>query len=270
LYWDNTNNRLGINNSSPVDDLHVKGTGVLQGVFESTTTDGGISIVSSTGQDYGLHSLDDGGFAIYDRTDIRYPLKINTDGEVGIGIASPESQLHVAGGNWDLSSTEGDLKVGDSNYRMKVGVATDGGGAGTVRIRADGGTDRLILGSGDEDKMFVHEDGVKFGANGVSIAEIVELTGYTDSEDPGTSWLTTGVYYLNPAWSGTNTYVLSCDVSYGGCSEIWEGMGAGHPDNYSNWYMTISADGGVCISITTHNSSFYRNVPYRIVIMRKG
>jgi len=73
-------------------------------------------------------------------------------GNVGIGTETPHAGLSVAGGNWDLSA-EGDFQIGDGTYRLKAGVATGGIGAGDVRIRSDGGTNRLMLGSGSSDVL---------------------------------------------------------------------------------------------------------------------
>lgn len=76
-------------------------------------------------------------------------LTISNTGTVGIGTTAPVSKLDILGGNWDVTNTEGDLRIGDATYRLKIGVATGGGGAGDVRIRAAGGTNRLMLGAGD-------------------------------------------------------------------------------------------------------------------------
>jgi hypothetical protein len=87
-----------------------------------------------------------------------------TKGFVGIGTASPQSRLHVAGGEWNVSATEGDFKIGDANYRLKIGVALGGGGAGDVRIRAVGGTHRMFLGSNTSDILRIAPDGLALGS----------------------------------------------------------------------------------------------------------
>ena len=82
-----------------------------------------------------------------------------TSGNVGVGVTSPNAYLHVRAGNWDVTNGEGDLKVGDDTYRLKIGVATAGGGAGDARIYATGGTNRIIFGNGITDRAAL------FGAN---------------------------------------------------------------------------------------------------------
>lgn len=84
-------------------------------------------------------------------------------GNVGIGTVTPNAPLQIVGGNWDVTSSEGDLKIGDDTFRLKIGVARGGGGAGDVRIRAQGGTSRLMLGSGTSDVVIIQGSDVTFG-----------------------------------------------------------------------------------------------------------
>jgi autotransporter adhesin len=72
------------------------------------------------------------------------------NGNTGIGVLSPSSKLDVAGGNnWDLTNNEGDFRIGNAAYRIKMGVALGGGGAGAGVIRASGGINVLALGAGN-------------------------------------------------------------------------------------------------------------------------
>jgi hypothetical protein len=77
------------------------------------------------------------------------------NGNLGLGVPAPNAPLHILGGNWDVNATEGDLKIGDDNFRLNIGVARGGAGAGDVRLRAQGGTNRLLLGGGTVDTLFV-------------------------------------------------------------------------------------------------------------------
>jgi hypothetical protein len=82
----------------------------------------------------------------------------------GFGV-SPETKLHVSGGNWNLSANEGDFKIGNFTHRIKMGIATEGGGAGDARIRAQGGTNRLALGTGTDDVLTLKGTDVGVGTN---------------------------------------------------------------------------------------------------------
>jgi hypothetical protein len=90
-------------------------------------------------------------------------VRIQASGRVGIGLPDPDAPLHVAGGNWDVGATEGDLKIGDDSFRVKIGVARGGAGAGDVRIRAQGGTNRLMLGGGTGDTLTIQGSNVGIG-----------------------------------------------------------------------------------------------------------
>jgi hypothetical protein len=94
---------------------------------------------------------------------------------VGIGTSAPRSLLDVLGGNWDLSNTEGDFRIGDSGHCLKIGVATGGGGAGDARIRASGGTSRLMLGSDSLDVLTVVGD--KVGINTITPGASLDVNG---------------------------------------------------------------------------------------------
>lgn len=74
---------------------------------------------------------------------------------VGIGNLLASAPLHVSGNNWDLAATYGDVMVGTTDHSLRIGVATDGLGAGTARIRSVGGTSQLYLGANVHDVVKV-------------------------------------------------------------------------------------------------------------------
>lgn len=101
-----------------------------------------------------------------------------TTGYVGVGVISPATTLHVKGGNWDTGTTEGDFVIGDATYRLKIGVATAGGGAGDARIYATGGSNRIIFGNGTSDRAALF--GEFFGIG--TIAPSAKLQIFHDTE----------------------------------------------------------------------------------------
>jgi hypothetical protein len=93
-------------------------------------------------------------------------MSIANDGNVGIGTSGPDAPLNIAGGNWDLKSTEGDLKIGNGSYRLKMGVALSSNSstkAGDSYIRAQGGSSRLLLGSDKDDVLTIKDGKVGIG-----------------------------------------------------------------------------------------------------------
>ncbi len=117
---------------------------------------GGVSAFIG-GADTGLYINQPTGLAGY------FDGVVEVNGNLGVGVSQPDAQLQVKGGNWNPGTTEGDFKVGNSTHRFKIGVAMLGGGAGDVRMRADGGTSRLILGSALNDVLAVNDTRVGIG-----------------------------------------------------------------------------------------------------------
>lgn len=77
---------------------------------------------------------------------------IRARGGMGVNTNAPTATLHVNGtakiqgvNNWDVTNTEGDFRVGNDTQRFKIGIATAGGGAGDVLMRAQGGTARVFF-----------------------------------------------------------------------------------------------------------------------------
>ena len=69
-------------------------------------------------------------------------------GNVGINTPSPATIFDVKGNNnWNTSTGEGDVRIGDPTFRFKIGIANSGAGAGDIRLTADGGTNRIFLGN---------------------------------------------------------------------------------------------------------------------------
>ena len=78
---------------------------------------------------------------------------------VQIGTVSSDVKLDIAGGAWDLTAGDGDVRIGSANQKLKIGVSTGGGGAGIVRLNASGDVPRIFLGLSDVDIVSVAPNG---------------------------------------------------------------------------------------------------------------
>jgi hypothetical protein len=119
---------------------------------------------------------------------------------VGIGTTTPASPVDILGGRWNLSSSEGDFRIGDPTYRLKMGVATAGGGAGDTFIRAQGGTSRIMLGSGTYDVLTVV--GTNVGIGTVTPSSSLHVVGNTRLVG---DLVLGGAIHVSGAGTGTST-----------------------------------------------------------------
>jgi hypothetical protein len=143
---------LGVGVANPVQKLDVAGTIQTTG-FKLTTSPAAGYVLTSDASGVGTWQPAPGGGStlwLTNGSDIYY-----SNGWVGIGMSAPDAPLDIAGGNWDLANTEGDLRIGTATYRLKFGTATSGAGAGLMRIRAVGGTPKIALGAGTADVLTV-------------------------------------------------------------------------------------------------------------------
>ncbi|MDZ7860771.1 MAG: hypothetical protein U5O15_08960 [Candidatus Krumholzibacteriota bacterium] len=163
--------QVGIGTTSPTELLDVAGgiklgssAGTNAGTMRWTGTDfegyDGGSWQSLTSGSASLPSGTSGQTLRHNGSNWTASSAIFNDGtNIGIDDATPETKLDISGGQWDLDATEGDFKIGDENYRLKFGVATEGGGAGSAGIRVQGGLNNLILGAGSREVLHVDSTG---------------------------------------------------------------------------------------------------------------
>jgi hypothetical protein len=120
----------------------------------------------------GVASTDDGEGASRRRTAGPAPIT-----ELEVSRLEVTGTARLAGGHDDLAAGEGDLRVGNGTHRLKVGVTLIGGAAGDVRLRAHGGTGRLLLGSGTADVLAVQGGGVGIGTGSAAPDATLHVAG---------------------------------------------------------------------------------------------
>lgn len=134
------------------------------GTVQTTAATGGGGTVGTLDQSYDSGGpgvgrfiiADSGAVSINGNDGLAVQGRIYAVGGVAIGtLSAGEAPLHVAGNNWDVTNTYGDVMIGDPDYSLRFGMATDGLGAGTARIRPVGGTNRLYFGAGAYDVVKV-------------------------------------------------------------------------------------------------------------------
>ena len=127
---------------------------------------------------------------------------------IGIGTSTPATRLDVLGINgWNLSGSEGDMRIGNASYRLKFGVATDGGGAGAANIMQHGqpgGFNVLSLGAQGNQVLYVNGTTSSVGIGISSPTSKLEVSGTT----------TTSNLVLNGTGNGnTNDFLIKSNAS---------------------------------------------------------
>jgi hypothetical protein len=203
IYNTNTGN-VGIGTTTPTAKLHVRG-GML---VDSSSGSLRIGYPSSANQ--WLFNTIGGGanLQLWENAAGAVRMFFAAGGNIGIGTTAPAARLDILGGNWDTASTEGDLRIGNATYRLKIGVATGGAGAGHTTIAAQGGVNALSLGAGttlDTQRTLTilgtgnvgigtTAPAAKLDVNGTARVKVLEITGAdlaekfptTETLEPGT------------------------------------------------------------------------------------
>jgi hypothetical protein len=99
LFFDDTNNRLGINTNAPTTALDVFGSGIIGRINGTSTNNAFLGFSSAGSNKWSVGNVQsDNRFRIYSETNTAELVSVLQTGEFGIGIANPTTKFHIDGG----------------------------------------------------------------------------------------------------------------------------------------------------------------------------
>ena len=99
LFYDDTNNRLGIGTNAPTTPLDVFGSGIISRINGTSTNNGFLGFSSAGTNKWSVGNVQsDHRFRIFSEANSAELVSLLQTGEFGIGIANPLTKLHIDGG----------------------------------------------------------------------------------------------------------------------------------------------------------------------------
>lgn len=189
-------------------------------------------------------------------------------GPLSVQVAVGQPQLTLSGGNGNVTTEQGDLRIGGAFHQLRVGVTTSGASAGDSRIRAVALSQgpakvasRLLLGAGGNDMCIFDSDG---------ITTFFDSVGNTALAIVGADLILPG--RTNPTWhiknpNGTRGNGKMCRAIVN-----WKANATAPDELYINWGNDFA--GGTFIGsnlhIPTHDLSFGATVRQMINLWQEG
>jgi len=154
LFWDGTNNRLGIGTISPGSALHVVGANTVPAIFDGAVASYLKFTTGGTSKGFmGYSGSGSTGMAFLNAGGTVANLLVTDSGNVGIGTASPSFKLEVVGGRSQFVAASEPYAVG-ARYVSSGGAVYFGASNGTatpdaVISNAGGGALMTLLSGGN-------------------------------------------------------------------------------------------------------------------------
>jgi hypothetical protein len=103
LFFDDTNNRLGLGTNAPTTALDVFGSGIIGRINGTSTNNAYLGFASAGTNKWSIGNVQsDHRFRIYNDATTSELVSVLQTGEFGIGIANPTTKVHIDGGSTAL------------------------------------------------------------------------------------------------------------------------------------------------------------------------
>jgi len=132
--------KVGIGTSSVDERLHIEGDGTNERIkIENTTSNVAGLVLLNTNRRYDVQ-VNGSDLQVFDNTGSAERLRVDSSGRVGIGITSPEVNLHTK-----ESILVSNTTAGDGNGRIQIRSGAAAIDTSTHQIRCGGGTGQSLL-----------------------------------------------------------------------------------------------------------------------------
>ena len=132
LYWDDTNNRLGIGINNPQKNLHISGSATPGVIIDSSASDSHVNFRVPGVAEWrvGIDNSDSDNFKISDSSDLGINTRmtiLQSNGDIGIGIGmnNPTKNLELSGSTGIFISGGGVFGMGVSGGILAVVTSAD-------------------------------------------------------------------------------------------------------------------------------------------------
>jgi len=245
---------VGIGNDAPAHRLHIQGATTDQArVRVSNSSTGQASLDLNNTEGYFRTYTDGGEYMIYDQTDGEERLRIDTSGNVGIGVAPSVGKLHVAGNIYSTGSVQGGSALigtsnslatfGSNNSSTGISISRDTNASSYPDIVVDG-TGKVGIGTaGPGQKLTIARNQATTFTDaflGLKATDVIDTTGRTG---------------ISLATSTVNNYGVTLNGIRHGSTSGEPRFGINMHNNSSGGLeaLSIRASGNVGIGVTSPN-----------------